>query len=128
LEVIVIRKSVGQGGQNIAGDVLYVQILLADVLVRKGLASISIDGVCGPKTIKAIRDFQQAGPALVQDGRIDPNGPTIRALHRKHIEGIGSGQLVQATYQLGAAVDRVGAGSVQKLAEIYLSTLRAGLG
>ncbi len=67
--------SVGQGGRNDAEDVELVQQLLAD----NGIDPGAIDGVCGPKTIAAIRKFQ-SGFLGHPDGRVDPDGRTFREL------------------------------------------------
>ncbi|BDC47810.1 hypothetical protein F183_A01260 [Bryobacterales bacterium F-183] len=39
------------------------------------------DGLVGPKTIGAIRTFQQSDIALAKDGRVDPNGPTLARIN-----------------------------------------------
>lgn len=122
----MIRDSVGKAGRNATGDVLYVQVLLSDWLIRKGRAPITIDGLCGTQTIQAIQTFQQAETGLA-DGRADPNGPTIRALQKKHIQALASGQLLKPI-PADLPVGRIGAQSVEKLAETYLAKLRAGMG
>jgi hypothetical protein len=50
---------------------------------------LKIDGICGPKTIKAIRDFQmkQFGWSGA-DGRVDPGKQTIERLNKKRIKEI----------------------------------------
>ncbi len=77
-----ILKSVGRSAANGSlADVMTVQYLLNCVPVHHGGPSIELvmDGLCGPKTIKAIDDFQvrQFGWA---DGRVDPKGQTMGAL------------------------------------------------
>ncbi|MCX4242219.1 T6SS effector amidase Tae4 family protein [Paraliomyxa miuraensis] len=67
--------SVGEGGRNDRDDVELVQQLLAD----NGIDPGSIDGVCGPKTIAALRKFQ-ARFLSRPDGRVDPDGRTFREL------------------------------------------------
>ena len=62
--------SVGRGGQNSPNDVKGIQRALG----------INDDGKCGPATIKAIEDFQRTLGQAKPDGRIDPGGPTSRAL------------------------------------------------
>jgi len=62
--------SVGRGGKNNTADVKAVQKAL-------GLAD---DGKCGPKTIGAIEAFQKKQGRGKADGRIDPGGPTAKAL------------------------------------------------
>jgi len=67
--------SVGAGGKNDAADVTLVQQLL----LERGEDPGPVDGDCGPRTIAAIRAFQ--GRFLARpDGRVDPNGRTIREL------------------------------------------------
>lgn len=63
-----ISGSVGKGGDNKEADVKLVQ----ELLKQKG-QNVSVDGDCGPKTIAAIKAFQQAEFGW-QDGRIDLGG------------------------------------------------------
>lgn len=73
----LISASVGKGGRNLAADVSTVQRLLA----KSGLNPGPVDGICGKRTITAIIAFQ--GRFLVQpDGRVDPNGQTLRRLNK----------------------------------------------
>jgi hypothetical protein len=70
-----ISQSVGKGGINIRQDVVTVQQLLKNAGLNPGAA----DGICGPKTIAAILQYQrQFLPS--PDGRIDPNGTTWKRL------------------------------------------------
>jgi hypothetical protein len=71
----VISKSVGQGGANLKQDVAAVQQLLKNAGLNPG----AIDGVCGPKTLTAILQFQRKFLPR-PDGRIDPNGATWKRL------------------------------------------------
>jgi len=75
-----ISGSVGSGGLNRRADVLAVQKLI-NANLPIPLAPLEEDGVCGPKTIFAIGEYQrrnlQMNPA---DGRVDPNGATFRSL------------------------------------------------
>jgi peptidoglycan hydrolase-like protein with peptidoglycan-binding domain len=75
----MIRASVGLGGVNDGNDTRIVQCALNVFRSRRGQGSLSIDGIVGPLTIGAIRDYQLAS-RLPLDGRIDPNGPTIARL------------------------------------------------
>jgi peptidoglycan hydrolase-like protein with peptidoglycan-binding domain len=77
-----ITKSVGKNAWNVKKDVRYVQTLLNYWREHNNRPAIKVDGVCGPKTIAAIEDFQKARTGLV-DGRVDPGGPTIRALDQE---------------------------------------------
>jgi len=74
-----IRSSVGEGGRNVRQDVGVVQYLLNVVRRRSGAEPLAIDGIVGPKTLAAIREFQQSN-SLVVDGRVDPGQATIRLL------------------------------------------------
>lgn len=75
-----IEGSVGQNGDNLEHDVRVVQGLLN----RKDLAPlkrINEDGRIGPATIEAIRHFQTRYLGINSpDGRVDPDGRTIREL------------------------------------------------
>jgi peptidoglycan hydrolase-like protein with peptidoglycan-binding domain len=70
-----IYASVGAGGTNSAGDVRTVQ----DLLNRGPGAGLAVDGVCGPVTRRAIVSFQ-SGFLTRPDGRVDPDGETLRRL------------------------------------------------
>jgi peptidoglycan hydrolase-like protein with peptidoglycan-binding domain len=71
-----ISTSVGQGGVNKAADVVIVQ----NLLVARGFPGIGrADGICGPKTIAAIKAYQ-AGFLRHADGKVDPGGTTWRHL------------------------------------------------
>ncbi len=72
---------VGIGGRNAPNDVAVVQYLLDCVPASRGgpAPELVIDGMCGPKTSVAIRNFQRAN-GCPQDGRVDPSGPTFRTL------------------------------------------------
>jgi hypothetical protein len=65
----VLKGSVGLGGRNLPDDVTAVQILLK----KAGADPGRVDGVCGPKTIAAITNFQKKNLG-VSDGRVDPGG------------------------------------------------------
>ncbi len=73
-----IQASVGQGGVNNPADVIKIQRLL----VAHGAALGTIDGICGSKTISAIRTFQ-AGFVSNPDGVVDPGGKTLAKLNEK---------------------------------------------
>jgi Putative peptidoglycan binding domain/Penicillin-insensitive murein endopeptidase len=70
-----ISYSVGVGGNNRRDDVQAVQDLLND----RGGASLNPDGICGPATVAAIRKYQSTFMGR-PDGRVEPNGATIRRL------------------------------------------------
>lgn len=71
----VLGSSVGEGANNGRDDVALVQNLLADAGIDPG----PVDGLIGPKTIAAIRQFQ-ARFLATPDGRVDPDGRTWREL------------------------------------------------
>lgn len=83
---IVIVKSVGAGGSNIYDDVFNIQYGLNQVAPIDGGPSpqLVIDGLCGPKTIGAIREFQKKHFGYAGcDGRIDPGKQTLAKLNEK---------------------------------------------
>ena len=79
---VSISASVGASGANRKPDVLAVQQLLnkASRIVGSPKLSIKEDGLIGPKTIGAIREFQ-ASQLGFNDGRVDPNHRTIGRLN-----------------------------------------------
>lgn len=80
---MTITKSVGTNGANERVDVTFVQKALnAHVNFFKAtLPQLAVDGRCGPKTIEAIRIFQKDYAGIRNpDGRVDPNGKTLRYL------------------------------------------------
>jgi peptidoglycan hydrolase-like protein with peptidoglycan-binding domain len=78
-----IIQSVGEGGANQKKDVAVVQLLLNRVRSLRGVPSerLVADGIVGPKTIAAIREFQQEFTDVV-DGRVDPHNATITKLNQ----------------------------------------------
>lgn len=94
-----INGSVGSGGDNRAGDVRIVQ----DLLNRASGAGLDVDGDCGPRTVGAITDYQK-GFTQRPDGRVDPEGLTLRKLRAAVAEGrTPSGQPERPPAQGGAA-------------------------
>ena len=73
---MTITGSVGEGGVNHKEDVIAVQKLLS----AAGRYPEPADGTCDAALIQAIRDFQ-AGFASHPDGRVDPDGATLRRLN-----------------------------------------------
>lgn len=69
--MIVLLDSVGDKGKNLRQDVLMVQSLLKS----KGYDLGSVDGICGARTISAIRKFQ-ATFLSQPDGLIEPQQAT----------------------------------------------------
>jgi len=79
-----ISSSVGKGGVNQRHDVITVQTLLNDNIRKFGpLTDLKVDGLAGPHTVAAIEAFQRRLVGMSQpDGRVDPHGPTLKALLR----------------------------------------------
>lgn len=72
--------SVGRGGQNRREDVITVQQLI-NAKLPTSLAPLVVDGICGPKTIFAIGEYQRRNLNMnPPDSRVDPGGPTFRSL------------------------------------------------
>lgn len=80
--LIALWRKVGNGGANRADDTFAVQTALNAVPVPLGgpEAPLKVDGKVGPRTIAAIRRFQQYWTKVI-DGRVDPGGPTVQALN-----------------------------------------------
>lgn len=76
-----IRGSVGMKGHNNPADVKTVQQFLNAVPQMKGGPDVLLaeDGLCGPKTQAAISKYQSK-VLNRSDGRVDPQGPTIKLL------------------------------------------------
>ncbi|QDV86697.1 peptidoglycan-binding domain-containing protein [Planctomycetes bacterium TBK1r] len=77
-----IGASVGQGGRNDRDDVRTIQRLLNLIGPQDGGPVIALDedGWIGPKTNKAILDFQRF-QRTGSDGRVDPHGPTLKRMN-----------------------------------------------
>ena len=75
----MITASVGRGGRNVPNDVRILQCGLNVTRASSGLRPIAIDGLVGPETLGAIREFQRRNN-LLMDGRMDVNGPAITRL------------------------------------------------
>lgn len=126
----VLSASVGAGGGNAAGDVGLVQILLN---VMRGLQKkplLAVDGVAGPLTIAAIKDFQTQFSSSV-DGRIDPTGPTIRRLIFAYITtmriGVDSMKPFPPSFAVLAAQERPSAASLGEALRIGLTGIKQGI-
>ncbi len=81
-----LQASVGAYGANRRADVRIVQRLLVAHHVSPG----PIDGLCGRLTMGAILHFQRSFMAR-PDGRVDPNGPTLRHLNGLMHPAVASG-------------------------------------
>lgn len=78
---VFVTQSVGQGGRNQMQDVKIVQQRLNELMDAKRV-KLDVDGLSGPKTRGMIRDFQRSVLKFGSpDGRVDPNGKTIRAMN-----------------------------------------------
>ena len=92
-----IAASVGRGGINRQDDVRIVQTLL-NKHRSLGQNPIAVNGLANGETIAAIEDFQRRAMKLTTpDGRVDPNGNTLKALDS------GGLQITTATNLSGAA-------------------------
>jgi hypothetical protein len=78
--LIKIGASVGNGCVNAKRDVFRVQLLINIWRNTEKKPEIKEDGICGPKTIEAITDFQRAKTKMA-DGRVDCDGPALAALN-----------------------------------------------
>jgi hypothetical protein len=76
-----ISASVGLGGGNAKADVTIIQQFLNSLSTLEGGPAMILaeDGICGPKTRAAISKYQTFALGW-SDGRIDPQGKTIKAL------------------------------------------------
>lgn len=76
-----ITSPVGINCPNKHEDVVIIQRLLNTKQSILSLPKLQEDGQCGMKTIGAIREFQRKVVGMpVPDGRVDPNGQTIKKL------------------------------------------------
>ena len=124
-----MRASVGEGGANTIGDVKYVQFLLCDRRLIDHKNALEVDGIAGPLTKAAIREFQKQHRTGMVDGRVDVNGPTIRALEGLHIDKLSSGMTASLSKYRRAINEPIpGPLSGDKIADRYLHTLRSALG
>jgi peptidoglycan hydrolase-like protein with peptidoglycan-binding domain len=82
IDAITISSSVGFAATNHRSDVLAIQRGLNHVPASRGGPDIRLqeDGIAGPLTKRCIVHFQQTQFHWA-DGRIDPRGPTLRALN-----------------------------------------------
>src|SRR5437879_5608254 len=122
-----IRSSVGLGGVNTPGDVMFVQILLNDWRVRNDLSQITVDGIIGPETNGAIKLFQDRATSS-RDDRVDPSGPTILALEAAHRDGVLSGSFSDYVRTVRGISIRRNPVTTELIFRAYLTQLRAGLG
>lgn len=77
----IISGPVGRDGRNHVGDVRAIQELINHHLPVP-LQPLVVDGRCGLFTIRAIEEVERHYIHMpTPDGRIDPHGPTLRALN-----------------------------------------------
>jgi putative chitinase len=75
-----IGHPVGKGLRNERTDVTVVQVLVdMSAGMPPGYDPVQIDGVFGNETRRGIEDFQRSR-GLARDGRVDPDGTTLRRL------------------------------------------------
>ena len=76
-----LSGSVGRTSRNLFDDVRLVQYLLNCVPITRGgpTRELLVDGVFGPRTVRAIIAFQRVRRGL-NGGRVEPNCPLFRAL------------------------------------------------
>jgi hypothetical protein len=76
--IIQIGASVGRGAVNRTSDVRVIQSLLNQ---KMQVARLAVTGICDAPTISAIEIYQRRTVGISKpDGRVDPNGVTIRSL------------------------------------------------
>ena len=125
-----IDKSVGQGGFNHKGDVQTIQRLLNLIEVSDGgpMVTLAEDGLVGPKTIGAIRGFQQFHHTG-SDGRVDPNGPTLKKMNEVPKNRLAQQNASRLARTAQAMPDLVAmARKAQRTAEAAMDFLRLGIG
>jgi peptidoglycan hydrolase-like protein with peptidoglycan-binding domain len=120
-----LAHSVSSARPQRSGDTKYVQFLLADWQMKIGDNPLKIDGLCGAKTNAAIRKFQKTY-TKVEDGRVDPAGPTIRELERLHGKDLLAAVRKIPTTSLGSP--RILASDIAMEFSRYLDELRAAFG
>lgn len=109
---VVIKAAVGSADpprcRNFPDDVRTIQAALNRFSPVEGGPEppLVVDGICGPKTRKAIYHFQKKWDLMpknwkVPDGIVDPEGPTIRRLRE------GSGSIVNPPGEFLARIPRV---------------------
>ncbi|MBK7662735.1 MAG: peptidoglycan-binding protein [Sterolibacteriaceae bacterium] len=127
---LTIDKSVGQGGFNHKGDVQTIQRLLNLIEVSDGgpMVTLAEDGLVGPKTIGAIRGFQQFHHTG-SDGRVDPNGPTLKKMNEVPKNRLAQQNASRLARTAQAMPDLVAmARKAQRTAEAAMDFLRLGIG
>lgn len=122
----VISASVGRNGVNRTDDVRAIQTLL-NRHRRPGDGPVAITGGANQETIAAIAEFQKRVVKLVNpDGRVDPDGKTLRALNAgpSALSGAAWWHANQSKFPNSSRVDDLEAGFRGKLLD-FLAALRA---
>lgn len=79
MALIVIEKSVGRNGKNLAGDVVKIGVALVAVGPDRGgifAPPLTVEGLG-----QAIESFQKFQRLPARDGRVDPRGGTLRRIN-----------------------------------------------
>ena len=124
-----IEKSVGQGGFNRKDDVLKIQRLLNLIAVSDGgpRPRLAEDGLIGPKTIGAIRAFQQFH-RTASDGRVDPGGPTLKKMNEVPKRALAEQNTLRLARTMQAMPDLIAmAKKAQRTAEMAMDFLRVNM-
>ncbi len=93
-----IAAPVGQGATNLPDDVRAVQMLLNRFQPHTA-ALLSVDGVCGPHTIRAINAFIGAHMLECAEPVIRPTSPELLALNGGAGDRIAWGKAVDVTFK-----------------------------
>lgn len=123
-----LTKPVGRAVTYHAPDAKYVQYLLNEWRRPRRLSILAIDGIVGPLTDAAIRDFQKSETGIV-DGRVDCAGPAIGKLEYLYVVGIDA--QVQSIEHYGIiSMTRPVQGPLTFAAQVerYLTALRKSFG
>ncbi|MGE0246072.1 MAG: peptidoglycan-binding protein [Pyrinomonadaceae bacterium] len=83
-QLVTLTGSVGRNGRNLRDDVSQIQDALNRVGPSNGgpVIKLVVDGFVGPKTVRAIEDFQRTQfPGKFPDGRVDPGQRTVGRLN-----------------------------------------------
>ncbi|NBC33992.1 MAG: hypothetical protein GVY13_15060 [Alphaproteobacteria bacterium] len=88
--MMTIGQSVGRGGVNARRDVSTIQALLnANIQKIQPRNRLTVNGQCGASTIAAIEAFQRQVVGMNSpDGRVDPNGGTLKKLNEGAPQGV----------------------------------------
>lgn len=124
-----LTKPVGQAVKSHPPDAKYVQLLLNDWRQSKRIEPLLVvDGIVGPLTNAAIREFQKAVTGVV-DGRVDRDGPTIKNLEFLHIAHIDAQAVTLEHYGIISMTQpALGPVTLPQQAVRYLTALRAEFG